>query len=519
MIVLSRSYDELKIGRKNRASKIKICPGFFFFGFLLVDLQSMQIHPPSSCSTNLNPPILGLTSVHHHRQKLKLLPSLCPTLSVSNSHQLQLPLNQSVAAIVFGGGSDPELYPLTKTRAKGAIPIAANYRLVDSVISNCINSDIGKIYAITQFNSTSLNSHLSKAYSGSCLGKDGFVEVIAAYQSPENHGWFQGTADAIRRCLWVLEEFPVTEFLVLPGHHLYVMDYKTVIEAHIRSGADITVVGLTSVTEQDPGFGFMEVDEANYVARFTIKPDKDQQDSIPTVQEEERTRRNIPSSGIYVVGREQMGKLLREYFVEADDFASEIIPGAISKGMKVKAHMFDRYWEDVKSIGAFYKANMDSIKTSSSGFKFYDRNSPIYSMPRCVPPSSITEAVITDSIVGDGCILNRCVIRGSVVGMRTRIADEVIVEDSVIMGADIYDAEECINGKDREEHVDIRIGIGEKTRIRKAVVDKNARIGKNVMIMNRDGVEEGDREAHGYVIREGIVVVMRNAVIANNSIL
>ncbi|KAF3584799.1 hypothetical protein F2Q69_00025933 [Brassica cretica] len=482
----------------------------------------MQIYSSSysSYSTKLTNLHMIRSSRNHNQERnnynLKqiFVPNSCPNLSVSNTQQL--PLNQSVAAIVFGGGPDSELYPLTKTRSKGAIPIAANYRLIDSVISNCINSDITKIYAITQFNSTSLNSHLTKAYSGFGLGKDRFVEVIAAYQSLEDQGWFQGSADAIRRCLWVFEEFPVTEFLVLPGHHLYRMDYNTLIEDHRRSKADITIVGLSSATDQDSGFGLMEVDSTNLVTKFTINPKKTQQDLISV---ESRTRSDgtsscyVPSTGIYVIGREQMVKLLRECLVKAKDMASEIIPGAISHGMKVKAHMFDGYWEDVKSVGAYYRANMESIK------RFYDKQCPLYTMPRCLPPSFMGEAVITDSIIGDGCILDRCVIRGSVVGMRTRIANEVIIEDSIIVGSNIYEMEEDVRRKGNEKKKEIRIGIGEKSRIRKAIVDKNARIGQNVMIINRDNVEESNREAEGYVIREGIIVILRNAVIPDDSII
>nr|VDD41628.1 unnamed protein product [Brassica oleracea] len=491
----------------------------------------MQIYSSSysSYSTKLTNLHMIRSSSNHNQERnnynLKqiFVPNSCPNLSVSNTQQL--PLNQSVAAIVFGGGPDSELYPLTKTRSKGAIPIAANYRLIDSVISNCINSDITKIYAITQFNSTSLNSHLTKAYSGFGLGKDRFVEVIAAYQSLEDQGWFQGSADAIRRCLWVFEEFPVTEFLVLPGHHLYRMDYNTLIEDHRRSKADITIVGLSSATDHDSGFGLMEVDSTNLVTKFTINPKKTQQDLISVMQVESRTRSDgtsscyVPSTGIYVIGREQMVKLLRECLVKAKDMASEIIPGAISHGMKVKAHMFDGYWEDVKSVGAYYRANMESIKRFEPFCRFYDKQCPLYTMPRCLPPSSMGEAVITDSIIGDGCILDRCVIRGSVVGMRTRIANEVIIEDSIIVGSNIYEMEEDVRRKGNEKKKEIRIGIGEKSRIRKAIVDKNARIGQNVMIINRDNVEESNRESEGYVIREGIIVILRNAVIPDDSII
>ncbi|KAH0905712.1 hypothetical protein HID58_037539 [Brassica napus] len=468
-----------------------------------MQIYSSSYSPYSTKITNLH--MIRSSSNHNqerHNYNLKqiFVPNSCPNLSVSNTQQL--PLNQSVAAIVFGGGPDSELYPLTKTRSKGAIPIAANYRLIDSVISNCINSDITKIYAITQFNSTSLNSHLTKAYSGFGLGKDRFVEVIAAYQSLEDQGWFQGSADAIRRCLWVFEEFPVTEFLVLPGHHLYRMDYNTLIEDHRRSKADITIVGLSSATDHDSGFGLMEVDSTNLVTKFTISPLKGQQDSISV---ESRTRSDgtsscyVPSTGIYVIGREQMVKLLRECLVQAKDMASEIIP-------------------DVKSVGAYYRANMESIKRWGKPL-FYDKQCPLYTMPRCLPPSSMGEAVITDSIIGDGCILNKCVIRGSVVGMRTRIADDVLIEDSIIVGSNIYEMEVDARRKGKEKKTEIRIGIGEKSRIRRAIVDKNARIGQNVMIINRDNVEESNREAEGYVIREGIIVILRNAVIPNDSII
>ncbi|GLT66080.1 hypothetical protein SLA2020_384710 [Shorea laevis] len=486
----------------------------------MVKLKTLGANP---LSIKANLPVHGLPRNHYNCSPN--LPSAYPSLSLTNSQQSQHPIflyppvNQSVAAIVFGDGSESRLYPLTKRRSEAAIPIAANYRLIDAVVSNCINSNINKIYALTQVNSTSLNSHLSRAYSGARLGQEGFVEVIAAYQSPEHQSWFQGTADAIRRCLWLLEEYPVNEFLVLPGQHLYKMDYQKLIEAHRNSKSDITIVALSSMRDHDPGFGLLKVNSEYQVMEFSMKSDRE---SIQ-LKEVQNSRRSIdnsysthPSMGIYLINRDTMEKLLNEVYPKANDFGSEVIQGAVSTGMKVQAKLFDGYWEDFRNIEAFYQANMECIEKSHMGYNFYDRDSPVYCMPRRLPPTLISGAVVTDSVIGDGCILNSCKIKGSVVGMRTRIGDGAIVEDSVIMGYDIY-KEEDIRGV--EEKGGIPLGIGENAQIRKAIIDKNARIGRNVMIINRDNVQEGDREAEGYIISGGIVVVLRSAEIPHGSIL
>ncbi|KAM7489343.1 hypothetical protein LguiB_026827 [Lonicera macranthoides] len=424
------------------------------------------------------------------------------------------PANQSVAAIVFGDGSKSRLYPLTKRRSEGAIPIAGNYRLIDGVVSNCINSNITKVYALTQFNSTSLNSHLSRAYSGARLAHDGFVEVIAAYQSTEDDGWFQGTADAVRRCLWVLEEYPVTEFVILPGHHLYKMDYRKLVQSHRDNKAQITVAVLSKRTSQhiihDPGFGIFKLNlHNNQVIEHEDKA-VEVQDYNDIIDEE-----HFPSMGIYVINRDVMIKLLKEYFPKANDLTSEVIPGAISLGMKVHGYQFDGYWEDMRNIEAFYRANMESTKKTNMAYNFYDRDYPLYTLPRHLPPTLITDAVITNCVIGDGCILNRCNIKGTVVGLRTRIADGAIIEDSVIMGSDIYQS----IGDEEAKGRGTPIGIGEGSQIRNAIVDKNARIGKNVMIINKDNVQEGNREAYGYIITSGIIVILKGATIPDGNIL
>ncbi|XAR64528.1 Glucose-1-phosphate adenylyltransferase [Bertholletia excelsa] len=490
-------------------------------------MVALQLPVPASVTPKAKIPILGLIQ-NHKQPNSKLTSSVLPGLSMANPHQPEHPImlfppaNQSVAAIVFGEGSDSQLYPLTKSRSKGAIPLAASYRLIDAVVSNCINSNINKIYALTQFNSTALNSHLTRAYSGAGLGKEGFVEVIAAYQSPEDKRWFQGTADAIRRCLWLLQEYPIVEFLVLPGHHLYRMDYQKLIEAHRNKKADITCAVSTSMKNLPSEFGIFTVNSEDKVVEPTDKPGNQQTKSISVEssgKSNDSAHKIFPGMGIYVINRDVMTKLLREYFPKANDLSSEVIAGAISIGMKVHAYHFDGYWEDMRSIEAFYQANLESTKETNMGYKFCDKNSPLYTLPRCLPPSLITDAVITDSVIADGCILNRCNIKGTVVGLSTRIGDRAVIEDSIIMGSDICQMQVVqSNGGEGKEMI-IPIGVGEGSHIRKAIVDKNARIGKNVMIINRDNVQEANMEAFGYTIKAGIVVITRNAVIPDGTIL
>ncbi|CAL2275594.1 unnamed protein product [Prunus armeniaca] len=496
----------------------------------MVILQRSFIHT-SLVSTQAKHHITGSDCIHE-KGSLKLhsslppspSPSPSPSLLINNSQQSQTPTllfppaKQSVAAIVFGDGHESQLYPLTKRRSQGAIPIAANYRLIDSVVSNCISSNINHIYALTQFNSTSLNSHLSRAYSGVGLGNEGFVEVIAAYQSPGNNGWFQGTADAVRRCLWVLEEYPMTEFLVLPGHHLYRMDYQKLLKAHRDNKAHITVAASIARKLHDPGFGFLDVNSENQVVEFRLKLEGKPVNVVSAKssgESKDTAQNSMTSMGIYLINRDIMKRLLEEDFPKANQFASEVIPGAISIGMKVQAYGFDGYWEDMRNIEAFYQANMQSTKDADVGYNFYDRESPVYTLRRCLPPTHITDdCVITNSVIGDGCILNGCRIKDTVIGTRTRIGDGAMIENSVIMGSTIYQLQ-TEGGEKRK----VPIGIGEHTFVRKAIIDKNARIGKNVKIMNKDKAQEADREANGYVIRDGIIVVVRSAVIPDGTIL
>ncbi|KAK9074805.1 hypothetical protein SSX86_003124 [Deinandra increscens subsp. villosa] len=474
--------------------------------------------------TSINPK-LNLHN-NHENPSLKKLHSRFIITNFQKPECQFSPANQSVAAVVFGDASQkPGLYPLTKRRSEGAVPLAGSYRLIDAVISNCINSNIAKVYALTQFNSTSLNSHLSRAYSGGLLANQEFLEVIAAYQSPEDDNWFQGTADAMRRCLWVLEQYPAVEFLVLPGHHLYKMDYQKLLEAHRNNKADVTVSVLDSMRDYNTGFGSFNVGSGNQVIGFEKEPDL-----IPVMSlsvQGSKFNEKFSSMGIYVMNRHVMIKLLKESFPKANDLKNEVIPGAISLGLKVHAYQFDGYWEDMRSIEAYYKANMESTEKENMKYNFHDRDFPLYTLPRHLPPSLVTDAVITDSTIGDGCILNRCSIRSSIIGPRTRVGDGAVIEDSVIMGSDIYQ----VNAPPRKKCTNIllfscqqsvpehSIGIGEGSFIKKAIIDKNVRIGKNVKIINRDNVLEGNNEADGYIITSGIIVVLRGAVFPDESIL
>ncbi|KAL3700439.1 hypothetical protein R1sor_018461 [Riccia sorocarpa] len=433
---------------------------------------------------------------------------------------------RSVLGIILGGGAGTRLYPLTKKRAKPAVPLGANYRLIDIPVSNCINSNIQKIYVLTQFNSASLNRHLSRAY-GSNMGgykNEGFVEVLAAQQSPENPNWFQGTADAVRQYLWLFEEQNVLEFLVLAGDHLYRMDYQNFILTHRETNADITVAALPMDEERAEAFGLMKIDDKGRIVEFAEKPKGDALKAMAVdttiLGLDEKRAKEMPyiaSMGIYVVSKDAMIRLLRDEFPQANDFGSEVIPGATKMGMNVQAYLYDGYWEDIGTIEAFYNANLGLTKKPVPDFSFYDRTSPIYTQARFLPPSKMLDADVTDSVIGEGCVIKNCKIYHSVVGLRSWIAEGAIVEDALLMGADYYETDEQRN--ELSATGGIPMGIGRNSIIKRAIIDKNARIGQNVRIVNRDDVQEAARETDGYFIKSGIVTIIKDAVIPNDTVI
>jgi glucose-1-phosphate adenylyltransferase len=426
-----------------------------------------------------------------------------------------------VLGIILGGGAGTRLYPLTKLRAKPAVPLAGKYRLIDIPVSNCINSEILKIYVLTQFNSASLNRHLSRTYNFSGFS-DGFVEVLAAQQTPENPNWFQGTADAVRRYLWSIKEWDVDEYVILSGDHLYRMDYSLFVERHRETNADITLSVVPADEEKASAFGLMKINEQGRVVDFMEKPKGDDLKKMrvdTTIlglsPEEAQKSPYIASMGIYVFTKEVLIHLL-ESNLEQTDFGKEIIPSA-ARDYNVQAYLFKDYWEDIGTIKAFYDANMALTKQPQPPFSFYDEKAPIYTRSRYLPPTKLLDCIVTESMISEGCIIKNCRISHSVLGIRTRIESDCLIEDSLIMGCDYYEpfAERTAILEEKK----IPIGIGSGTTIRGAIIDKNARIGKNVSLVNKDRVEEANREEDGFYIRNGIIVVLKNACIADGTVI
>jgi len=428
-----------------------------------------------------------------------------------------------VLSIILGGGAGTRLYPLTKLRAKPAVPIAGKYRLIDIPVSNCINSSIYKIYVLTQYNSASLNRHLTRAYNFSGFS-EGFVEVLAAQQTPENPNWFQGTADAVRQYLWLFMEWDVDEILILSGDHLYRMDYGDFIQRHRETGADITISVVPMDQKRASDFGLMKIDENGRITNFSEKPKGDalkamQVDtSVLGLSPTEATQYPyIASMGIYVFKKEVLKSLLQRS-PEQTDFGKEIIPNA-SDNYNLQAYLYTGYWEDIGTIESFYLANLALTQQPRPPFSFYDEKSPIYTRHRYLPPSKLLDCNVRESIISEGCILKNCSINHSVLGVRSRIESGCVIEDALIMGADYYQPLVERPSGDMKDQETPGLGIGADSTVRRAIIDKNARIGTNVRIINKDNVEEAQREDLGFYIRSGIVVILKGAVIPDGTII
>jgi glucose-1-phosphate adenylyltransferase len=426
-----------------------------------------------------------------------------------------------VLGIILGGGAGTRLYPLTKMRAKPAVPLAGKYRLIDIPISNCINSDIFKIYVLTQFNSASLNQHVSRTY-GFAGFQQGFVEILAAQQTPENLDWFQGTADAVRQYLWLFEELDVDEYLILSGDHLYRMDYRDFVKRHREANADVTLSVLPVDEKRASSFGLMKINGSGRIIDFSEKPKGEalKQMQVDTSalglsSEEAKQKPYIASMGIYLFNRDVLINLLKQQ-PQHTDFGKEILPSA-ARDYKIKAHLFNDYWEDIGTIESFFNANLALVKQPNPSFSFYDEEAPIFTRARYLPPTKQLKCQVTQSMISEGCVLKECQISNSVIGIRTRIESGCIIEDSLLMGADYYQSNferrgDCSRTK-------VPLGVGAGSTIRNAIIDKNARIGCNVKILNKDRVEEAEREDQGFYIRSGIVTVLRGAVLADDTVI
>ncbi|KAG6531164.1 hypothetical protein ZIOFF_004938 [Zingiber officinale] len=466
---------------------------------------------------------------------------------------------KSVASMILGGGNGSQLFPLTNTRATPAVPIGGCYRLIDIPMSNCINSGINKIFIMTQFNSASLNRHLSRTYNfgnGINFG-DGFVEVLAATQTSgeAGMGWFQGTADAVRQFTWVFEDNKnknIEHILILSGDQLYRMDYMDLVQKHIDTNADITVSCVPVDHSRASDYGLVKMDKAGRIAQFSEKPkgvdleamvivckvfmfllsifigttDNKEINYIHGVQsyggtflpmscQDSLKYPYIASMGVYVFRRDILLKLLRWKYPKSNDFGSDILPSAV-KEHNVQGYMFNDYWEDIGTIRSFFDANL-ALTEQPPNFEFYDPMTPFYTSPRFLPPTKIEKCRVVDAIISHGCFLRECGIESSIVGVRSRLDYGSELKDTMMMGADIYETEAEIasllaDGK-------VPIGVGQNTKIRNCIVDMNARIGKNIVIQNKDGVQEADRPSEGFYIRSGITIVVKNATIKDGTII
>ena len=427
---------------------------------------------------------------------------------------------KNVLGIILGGGAGTRLYPLTKLRAKPAVPLAGKYRLIDIPISNCINSDIQKIYVLTQFNSASLNRHITRAYNFPGFS-DGFVEVLAAQQTPDNPEWFQGTADAVRKYIWLFKEWDIDYYLILSGDHLYRMDYREFIQRHIDTKADVTLSVLPIDEARASDFGLMKIDDSGRIIEFSEKPKGDALKAMavdtsilgvsPEVAKEQPY---IASMGIYVFNKDVMVKLIEES--EHTDFGKEILPSS-AKDYNVQAYPFEGYWEDIGTIQSFYEANLALTQQPQPPFSFYDEQAPIYTRSRYLPPTKLLDCQVTESIVGEGCIIKQCRIDHCVLGVRSRVETGCIIEDSLLMGSDYY--EPFTERQSGMQKGGVPLGIGAESTVRGAIIDKNARIGRNVQIINKDHIEEAQREDEGFIIRSGIVVILKNAIIKDGTVI
>ena len=428
-------------------------------------------------------------------------------------------VKRRVLAVILGGGAGSRLFPLTEQRSKPAVPLAGKYRLVDVPISNCINSDVIQIFILTQYNSASLNRHIARTYRFSQFS-DGFVEILAAEQTPESPQWFQGTADAVRQVLPHISDWGIDTLLILSGDHLYRMDYREFLARHFETGADVTISVIPCRKEEAEEFGLLKTDSSGRIVEFKEKPKGDALESmtVDTTElglnaAEAAKRPYLASMGIYVFKYDKLVELLAQ---DASwvDFGREIIPSAIESA-NVQAYMFDGYWEDIGTIHAFYLANLD-LTSAIPKFNFFDAEAPIYTRARYLPPSKIHDCSISETLVSDGCIIHGATIKRSIIGLRVRIGHGSHIEASILMGADYYQGISEMNNDLAAEIPPI--GIGERTTIKRAIIDKNARIGSNVRLVNEAGIENADADDGSFVIRDRIIIIPKNAVIRDGTV-
>jgi glucose-1-phosphate adenylyltransferase len=426
---------------------------------------------------------------------------------------------RSVLAIILGGGQGTRLFPLTHLRSKPAVPIGGKYRLIDLPISNCLHAGIRRIYVLTQFNSASLNRHIKNTYHFSAFSK-AFVDILAAEQTPDNPEWFGGTADAVRQVLPHLHDVNVDNLLILSADHLYRMDYRELLSRHTETNADVTVSAIPCARETASNFGLLKTDANGRVIEFREKPQGGALEEMRVNlkglgfdSDAAEAKPFLASMGVYVFKYQFLENALRRDPAMLD-FGKDVIPLTL-KVCHMQTHIFRGYWEDIGSISSFYTANLE-MTAPRPKFSFFDAKSPIFTRARNLPPSKLDDCEVRRTIISEGCDIKRSKLHHSVIGLRTYIERGVLIEDSVVMGAEGYQTDEEILADVRSGHPPI--GIGEGAIIQRAIIDKNARIGKGVRLINAGRVEHADGPEGHYYIRDGIIVVPKNAVISDGTI-
>ena len=424
-------------------------------------------------------------------------------------------VSKSVVAVILGGGAGSRLHPLTSSRSKPAVPIAGKYRLVDIPISNCINSNISRIFVLTQYNSTSLNKHIKNTYHFSAFGT-GFVDILAAEQTPDNSNWFQGTADAVRQSLKHIYNFESEYILILSGDQLYQMDFEEMVKKHIDGGFDITLATIPVAEKEASDFGILKADESNFITSFIEKPKKEllvdwSSDTGETMKKKGKIY--LASMGIYIFNRDVLSKLLLETHPDATDFGKEIIPNAI-ENQKVGSYQYEGYWEDIGQIASFFEANL-SLTDEIPPFNLFDNDNSVYTRPRMLPPAKISGTTLEKTIIAEGSIIHASRIEHSVIGIRSRIGYGTTIVNSYLMGNDYYETLDLIN-QNASKGIP-KIGVGERCYIKNAIIDKNCRIGNDVKIIGGNDIADAEHEL--YTIKEHIVVVKKNAVLPDGFVI
>ncbi|TKK66997.1 glucose-1-phosphate adenylyltransferase [Ilyomonas limi] len=418
-------------------------------------------------------------------------------------------LSNSVVAVILGGGAGTRLYPLTASRSKPAVPIAGKYRLVDIPISNCINSNISRMFVLTQFNSASLNKHIKNTYIFSNFSR-GFVDILAAEQTPDNPSWFQGTADAVRQSLRHIGNNDYEYALILSGDQLYQIDFAEMIGNHRDKGADITIATIPVTSDDATDFGILKTDSENNITSFIEKPAKElHKDWVSDTGEEMRKegKEYLASMGIYIFNRQVMEDLLKDIYPDAKDFGKEIIPNSISE-YKVVSYQYEGYWTDIGNVPAFFEANI-ALTTDIPVFNLFDREKTIYTRPRMLPPAKISGTFMEKTMIAEGSIILANRIEQSLIGVRSRIGYGSTIISSYIMGNDFYETLEVLE-ENRSRGIP-ELGIGERCFIKNAIIDKNCRIGNDVRINGGKHLEDTDHVL--YTIKEGVIVVKKGAVL------